>query len=44
MWIRFQKTIGLTPYETMQSETGREIIIKEATMSPLELESGLSNA
>lgn len=30
-------------YETMQSETGREIIIKEATMSPLELESGLSN-
>lgn len=29
-------------YETMQSETGREIIIKEATMSPLELESGLS--
>jgi len=44
MRIRFQKTIGLTPYETMQSETGREIIIKEATMSPLELESGLSNA
>lgn len=43
MRIRFQKTIGLTPYETMQSETGREIIIKEATMSPLELESGLSN-
>lgn len=31
-------------YETMQSETGREIIIKEATMSPLELESGLSNS
>ena len=44
MRIRFQNTIGLTPYETMQSETGREIIIKEATMSPLELESGLSNA
>ena len=44
MRIRFQKTIGLTPYETMQSETGREIIIKEATMSPLELESCLSNA
>lgn len=44
MRIRFQKTIGLTPYETMQSETVREIIIKEATMSPLELESGLSNA
>lgn len=31
-------------YETMQSETGREIIIKEATMSPIELKSGLSNA
>lgn len=31
-------------YETMQSETGREIIIKEATMPPLELKSDLSNA
>ena len=31
-------------YETMQSETGREIIIKEATMSSLELESGLPAA
>ena len=31
-------------YETMQSEIGREIIIKEATMSPLELESGLPAA